>query len=164
MFARTRKWDNAEMTEQHTPSPRSRMQALLAIPDNQRTEEQWDELHELEITLAPGNRIGHQDKQNPSGGQGKGGGRGNPGGNPRGNPQGSPRGENRGGGRSGRNPQGQRPQNTGPRKPLEAIVQVEGGASEITPFDIGGEDAAAGAPTKKPFRRFHKKPPKPAES
>ena len=152
------------MTEPQNQSPRSRMQALLAIPDNQRTEEQWDELHELEITLAPGNRIGHQEKQNPSSGQGRGGGRANSGGNPRGgSSQGAPRGENRSGGRSGRNPQGPRPQNTGPRKPVEAIVQLDGGSSEITPFDVGGEIADAGVPAKKPFRRFHKKPPKPVE-
>lgn len=149
------------MTEQHTPSPRSRMQALLAIPDNQRTEEQWDELHELEITLAPGNRIGHQEKQNPPGGQARGGGRNNPRG---GNPQGAPRGENRGGGRSGRNPQGPRPQNNAPRKPVEAIVQIEGGSSDPVVFEVGGESPAAGTPAKKPFRRFHKKPAKPAES
>ena len=37
-------------------SPRRRLQELLAIPDSQRTEEQWDELNELEIKLAPGNR------------------------------------------------------------------------------------------------------------
>jgi hypothetical protein len=37
-------------------SPRRRLQTLLAIPDNQRTEAQWDEIVELEITLAPGNR------------------------------------------------------------------------------------------------------------
>ncbi len=150
------------MTEQHTPSPRSRMQALQAIPDNQRTEEQWDELHELEITLAPGNRIGHQEKPNQPPGQGKsrGGGVGNPRG---GNSQGPARGENRGGGRSGRNPQGQRPPNAGPRKPVEAIV-AEGAPSEVVVIEVGGEASAAGTPTKKPFRRFHKKPPKPAES
>ena len=34
------------------------MQELLAIPDSQRTEAEWDELIELEITLAPGNREG----------------------------------------------------------------------------------------------------------
>ena len=137
------------MTEQHTPSPRSRLQALLAIPDNQRTEEQWDELHELEITLAPGNRIGHQDKQPPLGGQGKTGGRG---GNPRnGNPQGAPRGENRGGGRSGRNPQGPRPQQAAAPRP-DDLPQAEGSVEVVV----------EGAPAKKPFRRFHKKPPKPA--
>jgi hypothetical protein len=137
------------MTEQHTPSPRSRLQALLAIPDNQRTEEQWDELHELEITLAPGNRIGHQEKLPPLGGQGKAGGRG---GNPRnGNPQGAPRGENRGGGRSGRNPQGPRPQQVAAPRPDDQ-PQAEGSVEVVV----------EGAPAKKPFRRFHKKPPKPA--
>jgi hypothetical protein len=36
--------------------PRRRLQELLAIPERLRTEAQWDELHELEISLAPGNR------------------------------------------------------------------------------------------------------------
>ena len=45
------------MSAQQPPiSPRRRLQELLAIPDNQRTEAQWDELNELEIKLAPGNR------------------------------------------------------------------------------------------------------------
>ncbi len=35
---------------------RARLQALLAVPESQRTEAEWDELHELEIMLAPGNR------------------------------------------------------------------------------------------------------------
>ena len=39
-------------------SPRSRLQALRAIPERQRTDAQWDELNELEIMLAPGNREG----------------------------------------------------------------------------------------------------------
>lgn len=151
------------MTEQHTPSPRSRLQALQAIPDNQRTEEQWDELHELEITLAPGNRIGHQEKQGQSPGQGKG--RGGGAGNQRGgNSQGPARGENRGGGRSGRNSQGQRPPNLGQRKPVEAMV-VEGAPIEGVVIEAASEASAAAPPqTKKPFRRFHKKPPKPVES
>ncbi len=38
------------------PSPRQRLKALLSIPDSQRSEAQWDEIVELEITLAPGNR------------------------------------------------------------------------------------------------------------
>ena len=37
-------------------NPRRRMQELLEIPDGQRTDEQWDELNELEIMLAVGNR------------------------------------------------------------------------------------------------------------
>lgn len=149
------------MNEPQNPSPRSRLQALLAIPDNQRTEDQWDELHELEITLAPGNRIGQQEKQNPLAGPGKsgGGGRGGPMGNPRGGPKGAPRGENRGenrgGGRGGQMP---RQANNGQRKPADA-PQAEG-----APVEGGAEISADGAPAKKPFRRFHKKPPKPAES
>jgi hypothetical protein len=33
-----------------------RLQELLAIPERQRTEDQWDEINELEITLTPVNR------------------------------------------------------------------------------------------------------------
>jgi hypothetical protein len=46
------------MSEQQPMSPRQRLQALLAIPERQRTDAQWDELIELEIVLAPGNREG----------------------------------------------------------------------------------------------------------
>ena len=35
---------------------RRRIRELLAIPDRDRTDEQWDELNELEIRTAPGNR------------------------------------------------------------------------------------------------------------
>ncbi|SEQ01735.1 hypothetical protein SAMN05421693_11436 [Ectothiorhodospira magna] len=38
-------------------SPRRRLQSLLAIPDSQRTEAQWDEIIELEISLAPVNQL-----------------------------------------------------------------------------------------------------------
>lgn len=51
-------------------SPRRRMQELLAIPESQRTDEQWDELNELEISLASANRL---DSREPSGGGGGGG-------------------------------------------------------------------------------------------
>jgi hypothetical protein len=44
------------MNTPENASPRQRLKALLAIPDSQRTEAQWDEIFELEITLAPGNR------------------------------------------------------------------------------------------------------------
>lgn len=36
--------------------PRRRLRELLAIPDRDRPDELWDELIELEIQLAPGNR------------------------------------------------------------------------------------------------------------
>ena len=57
------------MNESQPISPRSRLQALLAIPEKQRTEAQWDELNELEIMLAPGNREGSQEqnvRRNPN--------------------------------------------------------------------------------------------------
>jgi hypothetical protein len=60
-------------------SPRRRLQELLAIPDNQRSEAEWEELNELEIRLAPGNRLdaplpGQGQKRNgpPHGGQNRG--------------------------------------------------------------------------------------------
>jgi hypothetical protein len=46
------------MDEPQPISPRARLQALLAIPDRQRTDAEWDELNELEIMLATGNREG----------------------------------------------------------------------------------------------------------
>ena len=49
--------DQPPVNEQQPVSPRKRLQMLLAIPDSQRTEAQWDEINELEISLAPGNRI-----------------------------------------------------------------------------------------------------------
>jgi hypothetical protein len=79
--------------------PRRRLRELLSVPERDRTDPQWDEINELEIQLAPGNRVspGHpvgssekmpgggrpfQQKKHPpkSGGGGGGGGSGNPGG------------------------------------------------------------------------------------
>jgi len=39
------------------------LQELLAIPERQRTDEQWDEINELEIKLASANR---EDAPDPS--------------------------------------------------------------------------------------------------
>ncbi len=44
------------MNEQQSISSRRRLQELLAIPERQRTDTQWDELNELEIALASANR------------------------------------------------------------------------------------------------------------
>ncbi|MBI4291715.1 MAG: hypothetical protein HY661_09575 [Betaproteobacteria bacterium] len=44
------------MNEPRRISPRARLQELLAIPDRDRTEAEWDELNELEIMLASQNR------------------------------------------------------------------------------------------------------------
>ena len=51
------------MDEQQPPSPRARLQALLAIPERVRTDAQWDEINELEISLASGNRPGAPDQR-----------------------------------------------------------------------------------------------------
>ncbi len=51
---------------------RRRLRELLSIPERDRTDEQWDEIIELEIQLAPGNRIGSNDRAG-------GGGHGHPG-------------------------------------------------------------------------------------
>lgn len=57
-------------------NPRARLQQLQAIPERDRTEEQWDEMNELEIMLAAGNRKveaasrqGQQHRSNPPMGQ-----------------------------------------------------------------------------------------------
>jgi hypothetical protein len=46
------------MDEQQPISPRDRLKQLQAIPERQRTDAEWDELNELEIKLAAGNREG----------------------------------------------------------------------------------------------------------
>lgn len=82
------------------PSPppfdaRRRLRELLSIPESQRTDPQWDEIIELEVQLAPGNRIGHEGQ--PGGGGGGGGKR-------HGGPHGGPNpGANKGPGGGGNN-------------------------------------------------------------
>ena len=67
-----------------TNDPRRRLRELLAIPERDRTEEQWDEIVELEIQLAPGNRIGSAGAPMGKSGSGSGsGGAGNNSGQPR---------------------------------------------------------------------------------
>jgi len=59
------------------------MQELLAIPDRNRTDAEWDELNELEIALASGNRPGAPEPQGrPLHQRQNAGGRGQPGGRP----------------------------------------------------------------------------------
>ena len=60
------------MNKPPPPNPRARLQQLLAIPERDRTEEQWDEMNEIEIALAAGNRRveqasrqGQQHRSNP---------------------------------------------------------------------------------------------------
>ena len=46
------------MNQPDPNSSRNRLQALLAIPERQRTDGAMDEINELEILLAPENRQG----------------------------------------------------------------------------------------------------------
>lgn len=55
----------AARVEPPAQDPRRRLKELLAIPDHQRSDAIWDEIIELEISLAPGNRI------HPGGDQGR---------------------------------------------------------------------------------------------
>lgn len=64
----------APMNKPQPTSPRARLQALLAIPERQRTDAEWDEIIDLEITLAPGNREGAGERdmrRNANPGQGR---------------------------------------------------------------------------------------------
>jgi hypothetical protein len=59
------------MNEPQGKSRRQRLQALLSIPEKERTEAQWDEINELEIGLASGNRSEggeHAPSRGPGGG------------------------------------------------------------------------------------------------
>ena len=75
------------MSESPPVSPRARLQSLLSIPERQRTDEEWDEINQLEIMLAPGNRESAPEPggQRNSGGPRNGGppGHSKPGGPPR---------------------------------------------------------------------------------
>ena len=46
------------MEKSQPTSSHQRLRELLAIPERQRTEAQWDEINELEIMLTPANRVG----------------------------------------------------------------------------------------------------------
>jgi len=65
------------MDDSQTIDPRRRIRELMAIPERDRTDEQWDELNELEIRTAPGNRDTdrpferHGEKRQNHGGQGR---------------------------------------------------------------------------------------------
>lgn len=117
---------------QSQQSPRARMQALLAIGDRDRTDAEWDELNELEILMAPGNRegstmptarrgntgpmqSGRREMQGPRPGGGGGGNAGGGGGNGPGN-GGNPQGKRAGGKKFHRGPRKPNTQNNPPRQ------------------------------------------------
>jgi uncharacterized membrane protein YgcG len=58
------------MNDPEPIDPRRRIRELSAIPERDRTDEQWDELNELEIRTAPGNRESNgqvEKRPNPAG-------------------------------------------------------------------------------------------------
>lgn len=64
---------NPENPPVNLPSPppndnRRRLRELLSIAERDRTDEQWDEIIELEIQLAPGNRISGNEQGGNAGG------------------------------------------------------------------------------------------------
>lgn len=65
-----------QQPQQQASSGKQRLRELIAIPERQRTDAEWDELNELEISLAQGNREGapepganRQQKQGQPGGK-----------------------------------------------------------------------------------------------
>ena len=60
-----------EFNEPPPRDPRRRLRELLAIPDRDRPDELWDELIELEIQLAPGNRALPSQQDGGGGGGGR---------------------------------------------------------------------------------------------
>lgn len=69
-----------------------RLRELLSVPERDRTDEQWDEIIELEIQLAPGNRISGNEQPQGGGARNTGGGQhGRPGGGQQKKPQHRPR-------------------------------------------------------------------------
>lgn len=71
--------ENPPVTPPSAPPPndnRRRLRELLSVPERDRTDEQWDEIIELEIQLAPGNRA--SPSEHGSGPGNAGGGHGKP--------------------------------------------------------------------------------------
>jgi hypothetical protein len=67
--------DTSPPVTQPAPAPgtdaRRRLRELLSVPERDRSDEQWDEIIELEIQLAPGNRVSAGDQGNVPGGGGQ---------------------------------------------------------------------------------------------
>jgi hypothetical protein len=102
------------MNSSANPPPndlRRRLRELLSVPERDRSDEQWDEIVELEIQLAPGNRIG------PAPGGGGGGGGGGSGGQAAGPGGNAGQGQNPGGNRKHR----PRSNNRRPKPPKQPV-------------------------------------------
>lgn len=110
----------APVPSQPAFDPRRRIRELMSIPERDRTDAEWDELNELEIQTAPGNRAGGQQ---PYGYSGK------PGGSGGGSSGGGGMSKNRfktkqrkpGGGQNPGNPGGGRPNQPRPNKPPRPV-------------------------------------------
>jgi hypothetical protein len=65
------------MSDPETDARRARIKELLAIPDRERSDAEWDELNELEIMMAVSSRQAMPRPDMPRGGNGGGGQGGN---------------------------------------------------------------------------------------
>ena len=58
-----------EVLDEFQPLPlRRRLRELVSVPERDRSDAQWDEIIELEIQLAPGNRVAGHEASGGSGG------------------------------------------------------------------------------------------------
>lgn len=158
------------MTEISTPpppppppaDPRRRLRELLAVPERDRSDEQWDEIVELEISLAPGNRLDSPDTNVRRTGPAPSGDRNKPAGDRRPNgdrnrPAGGPR------------PAGDRQQRNGPPRsggdrqrngPPRPNADAQPGSEQQPAVAAGVPGEPGSTPARKPFKKFHKRPPK----
>ena len=122
------------MNDPQPIDPRRRIRELLAIPERDRTDEQWDELNELEIRTAPGNR---ESDRSPAGQQEKRQGQGR---------------------RPDRN---QGPRNNGPRQDARSPDARPEARPDARPDARPQEPRADGRP---PRPRQHRRPKRPVET
>lgn len=123
-----------------------RLRELLSVPERDRSDEQWDEIIELEIQLAPGNRIDGSNPMRPQGKNMSGGGGGSRQGRSGGR-QNRPRGPAGGGG------------NSSPNQGVPA-AQPQGGGNAAPQ----GEGRPAGANRSKRRKPANKAPKPPVAS
>ncbi len=107
---------NPENPPENPPAPanpgldqRRRLRELLSIPERDRTDEVWDEIIELEIQLAPGNRISGNEPHGGNSGRG------------------APHGKPGGGGGQQKKPQQHRQRTGNNRRPRQNKPQSGGG-------------------------------------
>ncbi len=62
---------DVQPVKRQSQDPKSRLRELLAIPERDRADEVWDEIINLEIDMAPGNRASQQGEPTTGGGGGR---------------------------------------------------------------------------------------------